>query len=383
MNMNRLLSIDFLRGFVVLLMTIDHSREFFSSIAIGAHLGTELPPSYYFIRWITHFCAPTFAFLAGLSMALRPIPVGESKFDLQIFMAKRGLFLILLCVPLYGLLYLAMGVDTVFTIHLPELWSIGFGMMFVSLMMYFRPSIVLAVSLLLVVGHHLLEVFDHSDSMIWSMLHVRNKFVLVDSYLNLSLHYPILPWLGIVGLGYALGYYFFSASATLGSKRQQYLLIIALCSFILFVILRYTNLYGEAHLFVPSPDNVMQSIYSFLDVTKYPPSLLFVLIMLIPSCVVLAFSESRFFQQPNRFTVLVSQYGKAALFYYVLHLWLIAFYAYLFAYLFNDTQFIKSDHLGVSLLVTVLVIVTAYPIVRGFTFFRHRYRDKYPFLAYW
>ncbi len=382
--MKRLLSIDFLRGFVVLLMTIDHTRYVFSTIQIGAPIGTDLPASYFFVRWVTHFCAPTFAFLAGLSIALRSSAgiKGEDR-SLQFMLVKRGLMLMLLT-GVASIAWTLMYPHSGYTFYCGELWAIGGGMIFVALVMNWHPLAIGLVSMAMIVGHHLLDVYDQVDSVLWSFLHVRRNFVVVENYFNMNISYPLLPWPGILGLGYVVGYYFFGAHAFLENNRKTLLLCIGVVCIILFCLLRYTNGYGDPKPFLLSPTSFMQSVYSFLDVTKYPLSLLFALLTIAFSFIVLAFSDSLFFQKPNRLVLLVSQYGQAALFYYILHLFIILFYGYLFSYIFHegDLMSAKSNHLGLTLIMTGLVIVASYPIIRMFIRIRHTYKKKYPILAY-
>lgn len=382
--MSRLLSIDFLRGFVVLLMTIDHTRYPFSSVAISTPIGTEMPASYYFVRWITHFCAPTFALLAGLSIALRPLPsIGDTNNEMQLTLIKRGLFLIMMEIStsiVFNLFY----PDTGFVYYLAALWAIGGGMIFVALMMKFKPWIIAAVSIALVAGHNYLGIFDGSDSVLWSFLHVTKNHALIDNQLSIMPVYPLMPWLGIAGLGYVMGLYFFSPRAALEKKRKPMLLGLGAVCILLFSVLRFTNWYGDPNLFVFSPDSLIKTLYSFIDVSKYPPSLLFILITMPLSCFVPAFTDSKFFKQPNMIVTVISQYGQAALFYYILHMYLIIFYGYLLSHIFHDGGLMsgKSDSLALTMIMTIVVIVTAYPIVRLFTRFRHKHKAAFPILAY-
>jgi uncharacterized membrane protein len=384
--MRRLLSIDFLRGFVVLLMTIDHTRYLFSTVAISTPMGTELPASYFFVRWFTHFCAPTFAFLAGLSMALRPMTSqpGADK-ALQQTLLKRGLFLLI------PTAIVSIGWNTIggwsgegFTLHFGELWAIGGGMVFVALVMNFKPWIIGILSLVLVAGHHAFEALDNSGSILWSLLHVKQKYIVLENYLNINVSYPLLPWFGIVGLGYVIGCHFFREGAQFAGKRKDMLQMIAIGCLVIFVMLRYTNWYGDPNAFVVSSTSMMETLLSFIDVTKYPTSLLFVLLTLPLSCIVLSFTDSKFFQMPNKAVILISQYGQAALFYYTIHIFIILFYGAIISHLFysGDMMAIKSDGLELTFIMTALVILTAYPLIRLFTRLRHQHKEKYPILAY-
>lgn len=364
-----------------MLMTLDHSRDMFSSVPIGDQLGTDLPLSYYFIRWITHLCAPTFVFLSGLSIVLRQQRYQMKIASLQMMVAKRGLFLMLLACSVVSVFWSIILRDEVFTLYCAELWAIGASMVFVALMLRVKPLIIFALSLALIAGHHLLEVFDHSESVIWAFLHVKKRLPLITGYVDVITFYPLLPWMGIGGLGYCAGHYFFNDTVSDTQRRKGLFTLVAVL-LVTFVVLRLANVYGEPNLFVAHPDSILKTLFSFFDVTKYPPSLLYACITLSFGCLVLAMSDSKFFQKPNRWVVIVSRYGSAALFYYVFHLFLIAMYAYLIAYVFNDGTFYTSSYLGFSLMIAVIVMMTAYPIMRKFTELRSKYRQQYPILTY-
>lgn len=373
--MKRLLSIDFLRGLVVLLMTFDHARDVFSTVAISSPMGTDLPASYYFIRWITHFCAPTFGLLAGLSMALRPL-AGNKALDrpLQIMMIKRGIFIMLLT-GVIGIFWTVLNSSQGFVFDCGAIWAIGAGMVFVGLIMNWNPWLLGALSLAMLAGHPYLSQFDQSDSVLWAFLHVPKQYILIKDYLVVNISYPLLPWFGIVGLGYVMGQSLFAANAAFADKRKPFLISLGVVCLVLFMVLRSANLYGDPNLFVSSATSDLKTIMSFLDVTKYPLSFLFALATFPITFFILAFTDSAFFEKPNRLVVWISQYGQAALFYYLLHFFIILFYGYVFS-------FAKGAYLSTTVIMGVLTILTAYPLIRLFTRIRHQYKEKYPILAY-
>lgn len=378
--MQRNIAIDFLRGLVILLMTIDHSRDMFSSISIGDHLGVDLPISHYLARWITHLCAPTFVFLAGLSIVLRQQHYQLSRTVLQTLLFKRGFFLIILSSTLISLFWTIILGDKVFTLYNAELMAIGAGMMFLALMLFLPLPMILGISLLLVAGHHLLSGWDNSTSIVWSILHVKRHYTLVDGVVNIISFFPLLPWLGILGMGYAAGFYGWRSDSTPATRKLVFLTC-AIVSLSLFIWLRYTNLFADTVTFTMYPDDLAKTLMSFFDVSKYPPSLLYSLITLSFIWFFLAYSDAELFSKPNLFVRIVTRYGQAALFYYMLHLGMIALYAHIIA-LFNHGTLFTSSHIIISLSMALIVTISSYPIVNGFIRFKKQYKDRFPLLSY-
>jgi uncharacterized membrane protein len=311
---NRIDSIDLLRGFVMIIMALDHVRDYFHAGAFlydPLDLGQTTVPLF-FTRWITHFCAPVFVFLAGTSAFL--VGHRKGKKELSIFLLKRGLWLIFLELTVVNFAWF-------FNIHftmslLGVIWAIGLGMVVLAGLIHVPNKIILIIGLLLVAGHNLLDHVhvEGSDwkAVGWALLHEFNFFSFDGK--NVFIAYPLLPWIGTMALGYCFG----SLYILDARLRKKYLVQLGVGAVILFIIIRGINMYGD-----PSPWSVQSTpiftALSFLNVSKYPPSLLYLLMTLGPAILFLAFTE-RPLGKINQSLVTI---GRVPMFYYLLHLYLI------------------------------------------------------------
>jgi uncharacterized membrane protein len=315
----RVASIDILRGLVMIIMALDHTRDFFHQPALVSNPlnadSTTLP--IYFTRWITHFCAPTFLFLSGVSAYLSSLK--KNKKEAGIFLMKRGLFLVLLEVTVvsFGII-----LDYNFShIVMQVIWAIGWSMVVLGIASLISRQFVLVLGIILFFGHNILDFFilpkSGVDGTILNFLFRANFTILpIAPGHVIGIYYAILPWTGAMLLGYSIGHWFrgdFPAS-----KRKKLLLQSGLCLIVLFIILRVTGVYGN-----PTPwrkgDGFLYNLFTFLDTSKYPPSLQYLSMTLGPTCIVLALLEN----VRAKWTQIVSVYGRAPLFYYVLHFYLI------------------------------------------------------------
>ncbi len=366
----------------MLLMTIDHTRDVFSTVNIGEHLGIHLPWTYYFTRWITHFCAPTFVFLSGLSIALwmqkHAMPLRQAQWHI----IKRGLFMALLDITIVSLLWaIIFKNQSVFVIHLAVLWAIGCSMILIALLLKFSARTIFLIGLTILCGQSLLQLYISPTSIISILLLYGNsEFVFIPDVCRIVFKYPVLPWFSIACIGYATGYYLTHTQHTL-AKQTRFFILCAFGSLCLFILLRTFNLYGEVNLFVYHSGAFLSTVYSFLDVTKYPPSLQFALITLLLSWCMLACRPLLERQLHHPILSTINQFGQAALFYYLLHLILLCLYFFLFSQI-HPEQSIKTDNILVVYGLTVLVVVTAYPILLLFKKTRDKYKDTYPILSY-
>lgn len=272
----RIAALDTLRGLVIVLMALDHVRDYFHA---SGYAFDPLDPSattglLYVTRWGTHFCAPTFVFLAGLSAWLQGAK-GKERSQLAVFLVKRGLWLVVLEVTV-----IAFGWSFSIPLlpHLQVIWAIGWSMVTLGALVYLPATAVLAIGVVIVAGHNLLDPIHASAlgvwSLAWQVLHeqgmvVRNGTVVV------AIYYPLLPWIGVMALGYGLGPLFVSP------KRDRALVSLALGMLALFVVLRTFNVYGDPRPWAPL-DTTLKSSMSFMNVQKYPPSLLYVCATLGP-----------------------------------------------------------------------------------------------------
>ena len=315
----RILSIDILRGLVMIIMALDHTRDFFH---IGAMTGDPLNPDattgmLFFTRWITHFCAPTFVFLSGLSAYLSA--QNKTAAQASSFLLKRGLWLILIeiVVITFGLTFN----PTYNFIILQVIWAIGTSMIFLGLASRISYKTVLITGLILVFGHNLFNLFpapaDSNGGLILKIFFTASGTVVPLSANHfVGVFYAILPWTGVMFVGYGVGAWYKKGYAA--DRRQRNLLIVGLLTIFVFISLRLINIYGDP---VPRKEHhdFFKNLLAFFNVNKYPPSLQYIAMTLGPAMLFLAFTENL----SNRFTRIASVYGAVPFFYYVLHFYLL------------------------------------------------------------
>lgn len=368
----RLLSIDALRGLVILFMLLDHVREtFFLHRQVSDPMDiTSTEPELFLSRTLAHLCAPVFVLLTGLSAYL----YGEKyagKADVSAFLFKRGLFLVLLEITLVNFAWTFQFPPSV--IYLQVIWAIGLSMLALSAMVWLPRAVLLVLSLLIIAGHNLLDGLhfglESAMHVPWAVLHDRGWIELGDG-LRLRTSYPLLPWIGVIGLGYALGPWF--ARGVDASRRQRALLVAGLGGLAGFVGLRLLNGYGEKPWV--SADAVGQTLMSFFNITKYPPSLLFLTLTLSLGLLSLLWFERR---QNSRWILALTVFGSAPMFFYLLHLYVLKF-AYLAAvagFGLNQGSYFGFDSMGWVWLVAVGLAVGLYLPVRWFSRLKGRRRD--------
>lgn len=308
----RLESIDLLRGIIIVIMALDHVHDFFGVPGTNpVDLATTTAPLF-FTRWITHFCAPVFFLLTGTGAFLTLQRM--TRRELSRFLVTRGLWLIVLegVVMRFALQF---NVDYQVTL-LIVLWALGWAMIVLAGLIYLPTWALVAVGVAMVAGHNLLDGIAPGAfgafAPLWTVLHVPG--FLVTGPHTVFVTYPLVPWLGVTALGYALG----NVYAWDADRRQVWLLRLGLGLVVGFVMLRGLNVYGD-----PFPWSVQRSalwtLMSFLDTQKYPPSLLFLLMTLGPALLLLrAFDAGT-----PRVLRPALAFGKVPLFFYVLHFYLI------------------------------------------------------------
>lgn len=309
---SRIYSIDILRGIIMILMALDHVRDFFTNIPFDPLDLSKTTTPLFLTRWITHFCAPTFVFLSGTSVYLTLLN-GKSKKQASLLLLTRGLWLIFLECTVISFGW----VTTDPTITLQVIWAIGWSMIFLSALIYLKPIYVLLIAILLIAGHNFFDRMQAislgEGELIWMIFHQQGFYPLSNSG-GIFIMYPLIPWVGVMAAGYAFGSLFNYAP----SIRQNIFIKIGVSFIILFLILRIFNLYGDP--FPWQETNLWwKNILAVIKVHKYPPSLLYVLMTLGISISALGLLES----VNNRFSQVLSVFGKVPMFYYVLHLYLI------------------------------------------------------------
>ncbi|WP_276197630.1 DUF1624 domain-containing protein [Ferrimonas senticii] len=313
----RLHSIDILRGLVMIIMLLDHVRErfFYHQLITDPMTIDATDPKLFFTRLIAHLCAPTFVLLTGLSAWLYANPSSGIGRSPVAFLIKRGLFLVLLEATLINFSWFG----AYQTLYLQVIWAIGISMIALAVASLLPRWLIIALGTLIVAGHNALAPIQFQAGewgyTLWSILHDRG-FIFASDWLKIKASYPVLPWIGVILLGYGLGPLFSSKIAP--ALRQTRLLQLGMAAVSLLLLLRGFNIYGET-LPWQNYGFSIQSLMSFLNYTKYPPSLDFVLLTLgiaLPLLVV-------FERTSNRFTSYLQTYGSAPMFFYIVHLYLL------------------------------------------------------------
>lgn len=373
----RLPGIDRLRGLVIVLMALDHVRDFFDadSLRFSPTDLTHTYPALFLTRFVTHYCAPTFVLLAGVSAFLHGRK-REGRDSLSGFLATRGLWLIALD---------AFVVSPVWTLQfckfeLGTLWAIGCGMIALAGLVHLQTRAVLAIGAAIIVAHNFLDSIHASDfgsfGPLWSLLHEPGP---LPFGLNGGVLYPALPWIGIMALGYGLGPLFVDSE----ERRERLLIRAGLAAIVLFLALRGVNLYGDPRPWDVQTTPVM-SLLSFLNVTKYPPSLLYALVTLGPALLLLVALERR----EGRLCDMLATFGRVPLFFYMLHLYaaLAAAGALALARGFDLARLgeivasgAPPDDFGVCLagayVAWIALVAALYPLCRWFAEVKRRRRD--------
>lgn len=375
----RIQSIDILRGFIMVIMALDHVRDFFSSLTYDPLDLTQTTPQMFLTRWITHFCAPIFVFLAGTSAFLSFGKHGSKK-KASLFLLKRGLWIIFLELVIINL---SWTFDVYYTVLLVQVfWAIGWSMLFLSLLVWLPVRLIAAIGLAMILFHNALdgirpESFG-SAGWLWMMLHA-GGFVPFSETSGLFFGYPLIPWVGVMAVGYAFGKIFKMESEV----RRRLLLRIGLICVFLFIVLRFSNLYGNNGDWV-TYEVWWKTVFSFVDCTKYPPSLLYLLMTIGPGIIALSFLEN----SSNKLSGFFMVYGKVPMFYYLLHVPIIHSLALLIAAMkgsdvsrfFHSLFLAKPDpswgfDLPVVYLVWALVVVLLYYPCRWFMRLKERRKD--------
>ncbi|WP_406684501.1 heparan-alpha-glucosaminide N-acetyltransferase domain-containing protein [Seonamhaeicola sp. MEBiC1930] len=313
----RIESIDILRGLVMVIMALDHVRDYFYYGAFfndPTNIETTTP-LLFFTRFITHYCAPVFVFLAGTSAFLYGIK--KNKQQLFKFLITRGIWLIVLEIIVNNFIW---KFDLTYSrVILQVIWAIGVSMVTLSGLIFLSKRWLLIIGLLLVFVHNSFDTIVNNGidfkSVIWYILHQPNIIPLTETH-SVGVFYPVLPWIGIMILGYCLGTFYHKDYDPI--LRKKYLFRIGICTTFLFFLLRSINIYGDL---IPwsIQDTTVKTIMSFFKVTKYPPSLSYTLITLGPALLFLYAIESI----KNKATDFLLVFGRVPLFYYFLHVLII------------------------------------------------------------
>ena len=369
----RLIAIDALRGLVMLFMLVDHVREtWFLHLQVTDPVNANTTdPGLFFTRLLSTFCAPTFVALTGLSAWL--YGQSHSKGQVSEFLFKRGLFLIFLEFTVVGYAWPTQAPAFPPTaIWMQVIWAIGISMIALAALLHLPRPAQFATGLAIVCLHNLLDPIRFAPNspffIPWALLHQREKFEIAGILFKTT--YPVLPWIGVILLGYACGPWFARGSDP--ERRIRRLLITGLGLVIGFVVIRYLNVYGDKPWFVA--ETPLRTVMSFLALTKYPPSLLFLMPTVGAGCLLLALFET---YQDNKAMPHLALLGGAPMFYYVLHLYTLKVIYNIALLLYGPTKgaVFGVDHLRwVWIWVFILIPILYFP-TRWFAQLKQRRKD--------
>jgi uncharacterized membrane protein len=382
----RMSSLDIIRGLVIVVMALDHVRDFFMTAATqDPTADPNASPLLFATRWITHFCAPTFVFLAGTSAGL--MTRRRSPPELGSFLLTRGLWLIVLeaLVVSTANSFAPSGIAELggrTYVGLQVIWAIGASMVVLAGAQFFGRHACLVIGAAIVVAHNLLDaVWPAASSTgitgpLWVVLHARQLYD--AGPFSIFFSYPLLPWIGVMLLGFGSAALFELPE----QRRNQVLVRVGLGMIVAFILIRATHFYGDPRPWAHVPGDPAASVMSFLGTTKYPPSLLYLLMTLGPAAIACAFVD----RLPAPIRNVLTTFGRAPLAFYVAHFYLIHALAILLgvAQGFAAEQFLTRyryfpEGFGVGLagvyLVWIAVVVMVYPLCRWVAAVKARRKD--------
>ena len=378
----RIESIDLLKGLAMVIMALDHIRDYFhySAFYFDPADPTQSTLPIFFTRFVTHFCAPTFCFLAGTSAFM--VGKRKSKTELSKFLLKRGLWLVFIEMTIvnFGWYF-----DIYFkSPGLLVIWSLGISMIVLAALVHFPRKIILLFSLLLILGHNLLDTVHYNGNVFWAILHEFAFFKITDG-VEFVVVYPIIPWIAVMALGYYFGAFYDKSFDS--EKRKKMFNIIGIAAIVAFLILRFSNLYGDPILY-KDYGILSKDLISFLNPSKYPPSLEYLLMTLGAAFLFLANAEKLKGKSVDFF----STFGRVPFFYYILHLYLIHLIALIFAQFsgfgwrimilqdwVTETPSLKGYGfpLWVVYAVWIGVILLLYPVCKKFDTYKQNNKNKW------
>lgn len=371
-----------LKGLVIVIMALDHVRDYFhySSHFIDPTNPQDTNAALFFTRFITHYCAPIFSFLAGVSAWI----VGRrlSKQDLSAFLVKRGIWLIFveLVIVNFAWYFNPQFHEIAFVV----IWILGISMITLAALIHLPSSAILAFSCLLIFGHNLLDGIEMKGNILWNFLHQRGVIMTTTDHV-VRVGYPMIPWIAVMSLGYWFGKFFdpsFDAA-----KRKRIFNILGISSLLFFLLIRGTNLYGDLRPWTVQA-TPLQTIFSFLNISKYPPSLSYLLVTLGGALLFLA----NFEKAKGKIVEFFSVFGRVPFFFYIIHLYFIHLLGLITAGVTGfgwenmildtlPTRDKKLEGFGYDLWVVYLiwffVIATLYPLCKRFDKYKSAHKEKW------
>ncbi|MEN1994289.1 MULTISPECIES: DUF1624 domain-containing protein [Stenotrophomonas] len=370
---SRLTSIDQLRGTVIVLMLLDHVREtFYLHAQVADPMAVDqVEPALFVSRLLAHLCAPVFVLLTGLSAWLYASGKPDGRRAASAFLLERGLFLVVLELLVVNFAWTLQFPPSV--VYLQVIWAIGISMIALAGLLWLPRGALAVLALAVIAGHNLLDGIrvqgDGALAVLWKVLHQRDWITVTDG-LRLRTSYPVLPWIGVIALGWVIGPWFARGGDAL--LRQGRLWLAGAGALLAFVLLRAINAYGDSPW--QSLATLGNTLMSFFNVTKYPPSLLFLLLTLGIGLLLL-----RLYEQPRvaRALAPLADIGAAPMFFYLLHLYVLKLLYVLAEARWGQTHggYFAVDHVASLWVITAVLALALYWPTRAFARFKARRRD--------
>ena len=317
---SRIQTVDMLRGLVMIIMALDHVRDFWSASPFRPEDVTQTSTALFFTRFVTHFCAPVFVFLSGVSIYFTE-QRAKDKRSVAVQLLKRGMWLVLIQVTVISfMMQFAYNL-----IILEVIWVIGWSMIIMAVLIWLPRKVMAAVAIVLIAGHNLWPPFAPitTGNFLLAMLHNSPGVLVVSGLPVIIIAYTIIPWVGVMAAGYLMAIVFsFPMEKQIGYWRTTGIFLIAL-----FIGLRFLNVYGDSTPWAAQERGEWYTFLSFLNVTKYPPSLLFLSLTLGVAMIALTFMS-----KPGPIGTVLNTFGRVPFFYYLIHIPLIVLGAYLWGY---------------------------------------------------
>ena len=333
---SRLVSVDILRGLVMVIMALDHTRDFMTEFRFAPDDLAHTYGALFFTRFITHYCAPVFAFLAGTG-AFLSTRRGKSTAQLSRFFLTRGLWLVFLELTIIDFAW-----GFVPWAHGGVIWILGWSMVAMALIVRLPMRWIAVLGLGMIASHNLLDRVNPASFgrfyWLWTMLHTPGR-IPITAHFTFSVKWALIPWVGVMATGFAFG------KILLRPDRRKWILTLGISATVLFFLLRGLNLYGNGIAGLPfgypraaGPWSVQPTlsltVISFFNTLKYPPSLDYLLITLGPSLTLLGWIDGA--KAERGLSRMLQVFGRVPLFYYVLHLYLLHSMAVVVALAFHQ-----------------------------------------------
>ncbi len=382
----RLSNIDMVRGLVIIIMAIDHVRDFFYMVGVQDPMEQpDISVGIYFMRWITHFCAPVFVLLAGTSIGL--MSARKTQYELAAFVFKRGIWLMFLefFVVSTAFSFTPFGeplAGGTISVALQVIWALGVSMVVLSGVLFLGARICLFLGAVIIAGHNLLDaIWPLTTQMaeitsLGAAIHSMGIYE-IGPYL-LFITYPVLPWIGVILFGYGIAYIFEKEAIS----RDKLLIKSGLISIAVFIILRFLDIYGEPNSWENQQLGLLATFFDFMNVSKYPPSFLFLLVTLGPMAILCGLAD----KWTGWLKDTLVMFGRVPLAFYVVHLYLIHLLSILFGMMqgFEAHEMVHffvfyPEGYGTGLtgvyLVWILVLVLLYPFCKWFAGVKRTRKD--------